>query len=84
MKLSIRNRLFITVSLLIVFFVAFSWWMNTVYLETYYIEQNKQELIETASAIDNLYSGEISDLYLVLNRLELLSGLNILILDKDL
>ncbi|NMC27751.1 MAG: HAMP domain-containing protein [Syntrophomonadaceae bacterium] len=84
MNMSIRSRLFITVSLLIVFFVAFSWWLNSTYLETYYVNQNKQDLLAAAAAISSEYNGDVSDLYVDLNRLERLSGINILILDANL
>lgn len=84
MKMSIRTRLFITVSLVIVFFVAFSWVMNTSYLEQYYINQNKQQLLLTAENIDDIYTGNIEDISVQLEKLERLSGLNILILDQDL
>lgn len=84
MNMSIRSRLFITVSLLIVFFVGFSWWMNSTYLETYYVNQNKRDLLAAAAALDADYNGDVSDLYLQLNRLERLSGINVLILDKNL
>ena len=84
MRLSIRSRLFVTVSLLIIFFVAFSWLINTTCLEKYYVNQNEQQLLSAAAAIDAIYSGNVADLYLQLNRLERLSGLNILILDDNL
>jgi signal transduction histidine kinase len=84
MKMSIRTRLFITVSLLIVFFVAFSWLMNTSYLEKYYVNQNKQQLILTTQQINAVYTGNVEDLSVELEKLERLSGLNILILDQNL
>jgi len=46
MKMSIRTRLFITVSLVIVFFVAFSWVMNTSYLEQYYYKADVSRICE--------------------------------------
>lgn len=83
MKMSIRNRLFLTVSLLIVFFAALSWMMNSTYLEKYYVNENKRQLIVTSTAINSAYSGDVTQLYLQLEKLERLSGVNILILDKN-
>jgi len=82
--MSIRSRLFITVSLLIAFFVGFSWWMNSTYLVTYYVNQNKQDLLSASATIDAEYNGDITGLFEQLNRLERLSGINILILDNNL
>ena len=83
MRISIRTRLFITVSLLIVFFVVFSWLMNSSYLEKYYIHQNKQQLISTSENINKNYNGNVADLALEIEKLERISGLSILILDKN-
>jgi len=84
MKMSIRTRLFITVNLLIVFFVAFSWLMNSSYLEKYYVYQNKRELLSTSERIAQLYKGNVEDLALEIEKLERVSGLNILILNHNL
>lgn len=84
MKTSIRTRLFAAVSLLVVFFVAFSWLMNSTYLEKYYIYQNKKQLIAAAENIDASYRGNIEDLAAEIEKLERNSGLNLLILDPNL
>lgn len=84
MKISIRTRLFIAVSLLIVFFVAFSWLMNSSYLEKYYVYQNKRQLLLTSENIDKIYNGNVEDLSLEIEKLERISGLNILILNEKL
>jgi len=84
MKISIRTRLFITVSLLIVFFVGFSWLMNSSYLEKYYIYQNKRQLISTSENINKIYNGNVEELALEIEKLERISGLNILILNEHL
>ncbi|MEN6463130.1 MAG: ATP-binding protein [Syntrophomonas sp.] len=83
MKISIRNRLFMTVSLLIAFFVIASWLMNSNYLEKYYISQNKRNLLDIAERIDQLYNGSPQDISLELQKLERTSGLNIIIWDKN-
>ncbi|PKM75884.1 MAG: two-component sensor histidine kinase [Firmicutes bacterium HGW-Firmicutes-15] len=83
MKISIRTRLFITVNVLIVFFVLFSWGMNSFYLEKYYIDQNKQQLLTTTEMIDGIYNGNPMDLALEMLQLESIKGLNVLILNKN-
>jgi signal transduction histidine kinase len=83
MKISIRNRLFITISFLITFFVIASWVMNSNYLEKYYISQNKRNLLDIAERIDHMYNGNPEDISLELQKLERTSGLNIIIWDKN-
>ncbi len=84
MKMSINNRLFLTVTLLIVFFVLFSWLMNSNFLSRYYVLQKKQALLEATAMIDSLYTGDLQDLDLQLERLERAAGMNILIVDSSL
>ncbi|MEQ8201316.1 MAG: ATP-binding protein, partial [Syntrophomonadaceae bacterium] len=84
MKMSLRTRLFAAVSLLVVFFVAFSWIMNSTYLEKYYIYQNKKQLIATAESIDASYRGDVEELAQEITRLEQAPRLNLLIFDSNL
>jgi len=67
-----------------VFFVAFSWLMNSSYLEKYYVYQNKQQLISASENINKVYHGNVGDLTLEIEKLERFKGLNVLILDKNL
>jgi len=84
MKMSLRTRLFAAVSLLVVFFVTFSWIMNSTYLEKYYIHQNKQQLIAIAESIGASYRGDIEVLSLEINRVERAERLNLLVFDSNL
>ena len=84
MKMSLRTRLFAAISLLVVFFVAFSWIMNSTYLEKYYIHQNKQQLIAIAESIDVSYRGDIEELAVEINRVERAARLNLLVFDASL
>lgn len=84
MKMSLRTRLFAAVSLLVVFFVAFSWIMNSTYLEKYYIHQNKQQLIAIAESIDASYRGDMEELSREINRVERAARLNLLVFDSNL
>ncbi len=82
MRKSIRLKLFLGISGLILFFVLFSWLLNTQYLGKYYRYQKTQFLIDAAADIKNIYDGEPEDIYLELEDLERNSGINILIMDK--
>lgn len=81
---SIRQRLFIGVSLLIAFFVLFSWVLNTNYLERYYLYQKSSQLRESAQEIELLFQNKPNDLYLELELLERYENINILILGRNL
>lgn len=80
---SIRLRLFAGVSLLIIFFVLFSWVLNTNYLERYYLSQKTNELKKQAAYIDGLYENQPADLVFDLELLERSRTLNILILNRN-
>jgi two-component system sensor histidine kinase VanS len=82
MKSSIRFKLFIAVTGLIVFFVLFSALLNTKYLDKYYTSQKTRFLVNTARDIDNNYHGSPEDIYFKLESLERNAGINVLIIDK--
>lgn len=81
MKKSIRIKLFWGVSFLVIFFVLFSWILNTQYLENYYQSQKEKSLIDGSEMINEKYSGDPSDIYLELEKLERMAGINIMILN---
>lgn len=83
MKKSIRTRLFILVSLLIICFVLLSWLVNGNFLESYYMEHKKQQLLGHADNIASIYKGQPSDISLELERLESSSGVTMIILDEN-
>lgn len=83
MKRSIRTRLFILVSLLIICFVLLSWLVNSNFLESYYMEHKKQQLTNNAEMIASIYNGDPSEIYLELERIESSSGVTMIILDSD-
>ncbi|MDD4776354.1 MAG: hypothetical protein PHG75_07570, partial [Syntrophomonas sp.] len=84
MKMSIRTRLFAAVSLLVVFFVTFSWLMNSTYLEKYYIKQNIKQLTAIAASIDGDYRGDVETLDTVIDRVERAARLNVLVFEPNL
>ena len=83
MKNSIRNKLFLGMSGLIVFFVAFSLLLNSQYLERYYLWQKKNALLEISQQINEKYQGNPLELALELEKLERNKGLSILFIDQN-
>lgn len=83
MKISLRTRLFLAISGLIVFFVLFSLLLNSQFLGRYYIGQKQAILIESKEMIDKLYQGDPEVIALELEGLERNRGLNISILGPD-
>lgn len=80
---SIRQKLFIGVSLLIAFFVLFSWVLNTNYLERYYMSQKSSQLRNNAQEIEALFINPPDDLYLELEMLENYENITILVLNSS-
>ncbi len=80
MKMSMRTRLFVVVSSLILFFVIFSLLMNSQFLDKYYIRHKKEMLSESKNTIDSIYNGNPDLISLELDNLERNRGLNISIL----
>jgi two-component system sensor histidine kinase VanS len=83
MKLSIRTKLFISLNALVFFFVLMSFALTQLGLETYYIGQKKNILIESSQLIDKLYQGNPEDLSLELEKMSNTLGAGILILDTN-
>lgn len=83
MRNSIRGKMFIAISLIIVFFVFFSWILNTTYLDKYYISQKKKSLLESSARIDKIYNGNPFAIDLELEELGRTKSLNIFIFDKN-
>jgi signal transduction histidine kinase len=80
---SIRARLFISISGLIVFFVFFSWFLNTELLGRYYTAQKKSVLIESAKSIEEIYKNQAEDIDYQLERIARTSNINIEIVGSD-
>lgn len=83
MKKSIRFRLFIGLSLIIVFFVALALVLNTFYLQDFYRSQKTSFLMNAAQEIDQAYGGTPASLAGKLESLERNSGLSIIIVSQD-
>jgi signal transduction histidine kinase len=83
MRKSIRLKLFISITGVIIFFVLLSALLNTKYLDEYYTSQKTRFLTNTAREIDDIYDGAPEDVYLQLENLERNAGVNILIIDNS-
>jgi len=81
---SIRWRLFLGMTLLVGFFVFFSWMLNTNYLERYYLHQKTAELKQQGEYITKLFMENPDDLLLKLAILEHRENLTILVIQPDL
>lgn len=84
MKATVRIKLFLIMSGLIVFFVSLSWFVNNRWLEKFYLEDKKNGMIKSYQAITEIYQGEWPKVEERLERLENIKGMHILILDSDL
>lgn len=81
---SIRWRLFMGMTLLVGFFVFFSWMLNTNYLETYYLHQKTAELKRQGDHITELFVEQPDDLLVQLAILERRENLTVLVIQPDL
>ncbi len=83
MKFSIRTRLFLTLSALLLFFVLMSLSLTRLGLEKYYMWQKEDLLIATSTAIDDLYRGNPADIAIELKRAANALGAGIIISDRN-
>jgi two-component system sensor histidine kinase VanS len=83
MMLSIRTRLFISVSSLLLFFVLLSLGLTRLGLEKFYTWQKKDLLIASSKAMDGLYQGKPEENSLELERIANTLGAGILILNPE-
>lgn len=83
MKYTIRMRLFVIMTGLIVFFVFLSWLLNDRLLEKYYLYDKKNNLVKTYHTINDLFNEAAADLELKLEKLENIKGIRIVVRDRD-
>jgi two-component system, OmpR family, sensor histidine kinase VanS len=79
MILSVRSKLFITISSIVLFFVTISWGLTKLCLENYYLWQKKDVLIATSKMIDDLYNGNPEAISIDLKRFSNSLGAGIII-----
>jgi two-component system sensor histidine kinase VanS len=81
--MSIRIKLFLWLSCLVIFFVISSWLLNSQYLGTYYIWQKEEILLNSKMKVATLYKGDPEGISFELENLEQNRGLNIYFLDTN-
>lgn len=80
---SIRSRLFFNIGLLLLFLILVAWVLNALFLESYYTENKRRSVIESARAIDALYGGGSRNISLEMERIAANTGATIFIMDKN-
>jgi Signal transduction histidine kinase len=83
MNKSIRSKLFISITFLLIFFISVLCVVNNLYLEQYYIKKKQNILTDNAKNIVSIYKGNIQDIQDELDRTANITGGNIDIHDKD-
>lgn len=83
MSKSIRSKLFISITFLLIFFISVLCIVNNLYLEQYYINKKKNILTENAKKLVSIYKGNINDIQDELDRTANIIGGNIDIRGKD-
>lgn len=83
MNKSIKSKLFISITFLLIFFILLLCILNNLYLEQYYINKKKSTLIENAKKLASMYNGNIVDLQDELDRTANITGSNIDIHDEN-
>lgn len=80
---SVRTKLFLNISLLVIFFVFMSWGLSTLILEPLYISQKKHSVIENSQIIDAIYQDPSKDISMELEVISSKLGAGIIILGQD-
>ncbi len=70
-------------SMMIVFFVCLTWFLNSQCLEKYYLIQKKNLLVHYTQTIDEIYNGDPMEIDLQLEKVESATGGNIFIVDQN-
>jgi len=83
MKISIRTKLFFSLTALVLFFVILSLTLTLLGLEKFYIWQKKNILVANSQAVDDLYQGIPEEISLELERIGNTLGAGIVILTKE-
>lgn len=84
MRYSIRFKLFAALFSMIMFFIAVSWLMNSLFLEKFYLYNKEKMLNESYKSIVDQYNNTSADFLLELEKLENMKGLRIVIVDKEM
>lgn len=79
--ISIRTKLFLNISFLLVLFVLAAWCLSALFLEDFYTRNKKRSLIDSGLAIDALYGPGDKNIALELERIADKIGAGIVIID---
>ncbi|NRZ88715.1 hypothetical protein DFR97_004490 [Clostridium beijerinckii] len=83
MSKSVRSKLFLSITLLLVFFISALWVLNNLYLQQYYIKNKENMLEDNAKHLVDMYTGDPNDIQDELDRTANIVGGSIDIRDKD-
>ena len=83
MNKSIRSKLFISITSLLIFFIFVLCILNNLCLEQYYIDKKKSILIQNAKDLISIYTGNPQDIQDELDRTANITGSSIDISDKQ-
>ena len=83
MNKSIRSKLFISITFLLIFFVLVLCILNNLYLQQYYINNKKSILKENAKNLISMYTGNPEDIQDELDRTANITGGSIDIRDRN-
>ncbi|BBB91995.1 MAG TPA: HAMP domain-containing sensor histidine kinase [Methylomusa anaerophila] len=83
MKTSIRTKLFIGISAIVLSFVLMSWGLTILGLEKFYVWQKKASLIGSAKMFDDIYRGDPEEISLELERLGNTLGAVLIIVEEN-
>lgn len=84
MKNSLHKRLFAYFACITVMIVFFSWLMNSLFLERFYMFSKKKELVQNYVTINQLYNMDSSSLPLELEKLQLNRGMQLVVFNDNL
>lgn len=83
MNRSIKSKLFISITALLVFFVIILCILNSLYLQRYYVEKKKNILIDNAKELTDIYKGNPQEITDELDRRANITGSTIDIRDNN-
>ncbi len=83
MNKSIRSRLFLSITVLLILFIGVLWLVNNLYLQQYYIQNKEDILKENAQNLVSMYTGNPDDIQDELDRAANITGGSIDIFDKN-
>lgn len=81
---SIRTKLFFIFSVLLIFFISFSIFMNTYFLEDYYIYRNESTFLDSFNELEEQYKKNPNRLHEIIKYIDRSSGIHIVILSPDM